>query len=230
MLGLFILCSLMSSSFAAPAAGGGSGRVAAGKAARTPVAPAPVPHGDVARGRELIDSERCLECHGVDGQGAGHPNGPEGKFAKLAGQYPAYVLKQMQDFRSGARKHDQMAIMARSVSDEDVRDIAAYFASMPAMKGEAVAPNAVGQRLYEQGDASRGVAACASCHGPQGRGLSAQPLAPVIGGQEWRYLDKQLRDWRSGDRRNAPDGVMNQALKGLTDAEIESLASYLAAQ
>lgn len=204
----------------------------AGKAAATPKVSAP-PKGNALLGREKIDSERCQECHGIDGQGAGHANGPEGKFAKLAGQDAAYILKQMQDFRSGARKHDQMAIMARSVSDEDVRDIAAYFAGLPVMKGEpdpqAAASAALGQRLYAQGDAARGVLACASCHSPASQGQGSA-LAPRIAGQEWRYLDKQLRDWRSGERKNSPDGVMNKALAPLTDTDIEALANHLASQ
>lgn len=206
----------------------------AAKAAAVPkvsAPPTPPQQGNPVLGREKIDSERCQECHGIDGQGAGHGNGPEGKFAKLAGQDAAYLLKQMRDFRSGARKHDQMAIMARSVSDEDVRDISAYFASLPVMKGEpdpkAATASAIGQRLYEQGDATRGVLACASCHSPQAKGAA---LAPRIAGQEWRYLDKQLRDWRSGDRKNSPDGVMNKALSPLSDAEIEALATHLASQ
>jgi cytochrome c553 len=148
----------------------------------------------------------------------------------LAGQQPAYILKQIQDFRSGARRHDQMAIMARSVSDEDVRDIAAYFASQKPMRGEGVAQSEWVQQaraLFVQGDASRGIAACATCHGDQGEGRPAMPEVPRIGGQEWRYLDKQLREWRSGERRNAPDGVMNRVTRALRDEEIEALASYL---
>ncbi|MFZ2298292.1 MAG: c-type cytochrome, partial [Aquabacterium sp.] len=116
---------------------------------------------------------------------------------------------------------------ARTVSDEDVRDIAAYFASQPHMKGKGGDAHTVGRRLYEQGDAARGVLACVQCHGAQGKGVAGLPLVPVIGGQEWRYLDQQLRDWRSGERRNSADGVMNQVLKPLTDAEVESLALYL---
>ncbi len=220
------VCCLPASAWAAAKA------AAAVKVSGAPRASPSVPQqGNPLLGREKIDSERCQECHGVDGQGAGHANGPEGKFAKLAGQDAAYLVKQMQDFRSGARKHDQMAIMARSVSDEDVRDISAYFASLPAMKGEpdpkAAATSAIGQRLHEQGDATRGVLACASCHSPQAQGAA---LAPRIAGQEWRYLDKQLRDWRSGDRKNSPDGVMNKALAPLSDAEIEALATHLASQ
>ncbi|MCX7258083.1 MAG: c-type cytochrome [Polaromonas sp.] len=183
--------------------------------------------GDPALGREKADSERCMECHGVDGHGAGHANGPEGKFAKLAGQHPDYLLKQIRDFRSGARQHDQMQIMARSVSDADVRDIAAYFASQPGMKGQDGERHALGKSLYESGDPARGIAACIGCHGALGKGVAGSALTPVIGGQEWRYLDKQLRDWRSGERRNSPDGAMSQITKTLSDAEIEALANYL---
>ncbi|MFZ4552596.1 MAG: c-type cytochrome [Aquabacterium sp.] len=185
--------------------------------------------GNAAMGKVKAESERCIECHGEDGNGAGHSNGPEGKFPKLAGQHPAYILKQIRDFRSGARLHDQMAIMARSVSDEDVLDIAAYFASQTTTAGDG-ASHPIGQALFEQGDPARGVVACASCHGPRGRGPTASPLTPRLGGQEWRYLDKQLQDWRSGERRNAPDGVMNKVLQPLSAAEIESLTNYLAAQ
>ncbi|ABM35892.1 c-type cytochrome [Polaromonas naphthalenivorans] len=201
----------------------------AGKARAADAAPArslPV-KGDPVLGREKAESERCMECHGVDGHGAGHSNGPEGKFAKLAGQHPDYILKQIRDFRSGARKHDQMQIMARSVSDEDMRDIAAYFGSQPAMNAQDGERHALGKSLYENGDPARGVVACSSCHGVKGKGLAASPLAPVVGGQEWRYLDQQLRDWRSGERRNSDGGVMSQATKALTDADIESLANYL---
>lgn len=183
--------------------------------------------GDAALGQHKADAERCIECHGADGQGHGHSNGPEGKFARLAGQQAAYIVKQIQDFRSGARKHDQMAIMARSITDEDAADIAAYFASLPSMRGDARDVSELGRRLYEQGDSVRGVPACAACHGPRGEGLRAQPLSPVLGGQEWRYLDQQLRNWRSGDRRNSPGGVMSDAIRPLTDTEIEALASHL---
>lgn len=183
--------------------------------------------GDAVLGQDKADAERCIECHGADGQGQGHSNGPEGRFARLAGQQAAYIVKQIQDFRSGARKHDQMAIMARSITDEDAADIAAYFASLPAMRGDARDASEPGRRLYEQGDPGRSVPACAACHGPRGEGLRGQALAPVLGGQEWRYLDHQLRNWRSGERRNSPGGVMNAALRSLTDTEIQALATHL---
>lgn len=222
-----VLTTLLLLSFWSLAAGAGKARLAMAK----PVAPmpsaSPTGRGDPVVGREKADAERCIECHGIDGQGQGHSNGTEGKFARLAGQDIAYFLKQIQDFRSGARKHDQMAIMARSITDEDAADIASYFSGLPAMKGDAKDVSAVGRTLYEQGDSARGVVPCASCHGLDGRGRRDQPLAPHIAGQEWRYLDKQLRDWRSGDRRNSAGLVMNAVTRALTDAEIEALATHL---
>jgi len=170
--------------------------------------------GNVEAGRIKSESERCQECHGADGNG----NGVDGKFARLAGQYPAYIVKQLQDFRSGARKHDYMMIMARSLEEADIADIAAYYGGLPSMSGEAVqADTQTAQRLF---------AACAACHGPQGKG-TGNAAFPVIGGQDVKYLRNQLLAWRSGERRNSPGGAMNEATKHLTDAEIDVLAHYL---
>ena len=216
-----LLLSALTWSSAWAAAGQAKARPAESKQAKA------APQGDPVAGKEKADAERCMECHGVDGQGAGHANSAEGKFAKLAGQYPAYVLKQIRDFRSGARKHDQMAIMARSVADEDVIDIAAYFSSQAVMNGQGASQSELGRALYHGGDSARGIPACVSCHGVEGRGTVAPSLVPHLAGQEWRYLDKQLRDWRAGERRNSADGVMNAATKALTDKEIEALADYL---
>jgi cytochrome c553 len=170
--------------------------------------------GDVAAGRIKSESERCQECHGADGNG----NGEDRKFARLAGQYPAYIVKELQDFRSGARKHDVMMIMARSLEEADLADIAAYYGGLPAMRGEATrADTEAAQRLF---------AACTACHGAQGKG-NGNAAFPVIGGQDATYLRNQLLAWRSGERRDSPGGAMNDAAKRLTDAEIDLLAHYL---
>jgi len=175
---------------------------------------AAAPKGHVAAGRIRSESERCLECHGLDGNG----NGEDGKFARLAGQYPAYIAKQLQDFRSGARKHDYMMVMAKSLEEADIVDIAAYYGSLPTMRGEPVqADDAVARRLFT---------ACAGCHGARGKG-TGDAAFPVIGGQDVKYLRNQLLAWRSGERRNSPGGAMNDATKNLTDAEIDALAHYL---
>lgn len=219
--GVLLMCSLASHA-AGPV-------LKAGKNSKAGAVQTPRFQGDALLGKDKADSERCFECHGQDGQGQGHSNGPEGKFAKLAGQFPEYMLKQLQDLRAGKRKHDQMAIMARSVEEEDQRDILAYFASLPRMKGEGGGTDMPGARLFQLGDPSRGVLACASCHGERGQGLGAAQ-GPIVGGQEWKYLEKQMQDWRSGFRKNDPTGVMNKVSQALTDAEIQSLADYLAAQ
>ncbi|SDF11282.1 Cytochrome c553 [Massilia sp. PDC64] len=170
--------------------------------------------GNVEAGRIKSESERCQECHGADGNG----NGQDGKFARLAGQYPAYIVKQLQDFRSGARKHDFMMIMARSLEEADIADIAAYYGGLPAMRGEATQADTISaQRLF---------AACAACHGADGKG-TGNAAFPVLGGQDAKYLRIQLLAWRSGERRNSPGGTMNEATRHLTDAEIDVLAHYL---
>jgi cytochrome c553 len=190
---------------------------------------AAAPRGDAALGAQKADDERCQECHGVDGQGGS----AESRFARLAGQHPEYMAKQLRDFRSGARHQDFMALMARSVSDEDLADIAAYFASLPAMRSPAGAapPDAQAVELFERGDAARGIAACSSCHGAQGRGLHPpDPRFPRLAGQDARYLARQLADWRSGERRNDASGAMNRTAAALRDDEIEALADYLASR
>jgi cytochrome c553 len=100
-----------------------AGRAAKGGSQTVPAAPPP---GDPLLGREKAESERCIECHGVDGKGVA------GRFPALAGRDPAYILNQIRDFRTGARKDDQMGIVARNIADGDMADIAAYFAGLPA--------------------------------------------------------------------------------------------------
>lgn len=199
-----------------------------------PLAAAPALRGDPLAGRDKADTERCLECHGSTGEGQVFSNGSDGKFARLDGQYPEYIVKQIADFRSGQRQHEFMKMMAASISDADLADIAAYFGAAPAM---AAAPGAAppgaeqkshsgAARLVANGDAARGVVACASCHGTDGRGLAAS-AGPVIAGQGRRYLEQQLQDWRSGYRRNSAGSIMNQQAARLTDADISALAGYL---
>lgn len=185
--------------------------------------------GDPVLGKEKADAERCLECHVERKPGLNPVTGQESMFSSLNGQFPEYMLKQMQDFKSGARKSDQMALVSRIVPDEDLGDILAYFASLPRAKAPGQGSHDVARRLFQQGDPSRGVIACASCHGEAGKGLGAAQ-GPVLGGQDQKYLTQQLLDWRSGFRRNSGDAVMANSVKTLNDAEIQALAAYLAAQ
>ncbi len=186
-------------------------------------------------GKTLSDDERCQECHGADGNI--HANNEAGKIPKLAGQHPAYLLKQFNDFRSGARHHDFMAMMARTVDDETAADIFAHYGAQPVMKGSGAGETVPGKTLYLEGDSARQIQACANCHGIDGRGLAKNhpsPVAglalefiPVIGGQDWHYLDQQLRDWRSGERTNSAGGVMNKVTANLRDDEIKALTDYI---
>lgn len=201
-------------------------------------------------GKQLSNDERCQECHGVDGNI--HADNASGKIPKLAGQHPAYLLKQFNDFRSGERHHDFMAMMARTVDDETAADIFAHYAAQPVMKGEPITQgtaatqgqktaaegnHSLGKKLYLEGDAARQIQACAQCHGNDGRGLAANhpsPVAgvavefiPLIGGQDWYYLDQQLRDWRNGERANSVDGIMNKVTANLRDDELTALVDYI---
>ena len=195
-------------------------------------------------GKHLSNDERCQECHGADGNI--HAENASGKIPKLAGQHPAYLLKQFNDFRSGERHHDFMAMMARTVDDETAADIFAHYAAQPVMKGEPITQgqktattgaHSLGKKLYLEGDAARQIQACAQCHGNDGRGLAAdQPspidavgleFIPLIGGQDWYYLDQQLRDWRNGERANSVDGIMNKVTANLRDDELTALVDYI---
>lgn len=227
--------SLASASLAAPRSGPGTPRAPAaiaGSAAAGTGQPAWIPSsGDIARGREKADSERCIECHGLDGQAAENGSGTEGKFARLAGQHADYLLKQLSDFRSGARKHDVMSVMASTVEPADLKDIVAYFSSLPRMAGDGVGDHPAGQKLFTQGDASRGIPACAGCHGDDARGkVNPSATAPMLGGQAWLYLERQLLDWRAGWRRNSAGQVMNHATRALSDQDIKDLSSHLSIQ
>jgi cytochrome c553 len=187
-------------------------------------------NGDAVAGKLKAEDGRCLECHDSGPQQPGHgfSNGPEGKFAKLAGQYPGYIEKQVKDFRSGGRRHDFMAMIANSVDDADLADIAAYFSSQTPIRGDGTGDNPAGRTLFINGDSTRNIVPCISCHGAGGKGLStASASYPMIGGQGRLYLEKQLIDWRGGDRRNDQSGAMSTVTSALTDAEIQALANYI---
>ncbi|WP_140626553.1 c-type cytochrome [Methylibium rhizosphaerae] len=197
-----------------------------------PAAATSTPRGDAEAGRQKADAERCVECHGAEGQGVTHAgaSATEARVPKLAGQRPEYLLKQLRDFKSGARKDDLMLVAVRNVEETDLRDIVAWFASLPRMQGpDARTDFAAGRMLYAQGDAARGIPACVSCHGDDGGSATAAgPLVPIIGGQGSHYLEQQLLQWRSGWRRN--DAAMKEAARHLSDADIKSLAGHLATQ
>lgn len=190
---------------------------------------APVFKGDPVAGRLKAEDERCQECHGHDGNANDIEDGIGniGKFPRLAGQLPTYLMKQIRDFRSGARQNDSMFIMARSLSDRDAADIFAYFSSQKVASEKGDAEH--GRRLFTQGDAARGIPACAGCHGEAGQGQQVGDAAyPRLAGQHRRYVTKQLTEWRAGERKNSQGGVMNMITRQLSDNDIDQLAAYVA--
>ncbi len=198
-----------------------SGAIAAG------TAKPPVFGGDPVAGKIKLEAERCLECHDANGQDSS--NGPLNKFATLSGQYPGYIVKQVQDFRHERRHYDFMTMMAGTLSDTDLFDIAAYFGTGKKMQADGGVDSPVARKLFQNGDPARAVIACVACHGVRGQGaVAANVIYPVIGGQQWSYLEQQLRDWRSGERKNSPGNVMNGIAKSLTDEELLALSHYIA--
>ena len=176
--------------------------------------------GNPAAGK--IRSQFCQGCHGDAGLSV------EDLIPNLGGQYADYIAKQLHNFQSGARKHQIMSAVSRTVNDTEATDIAAYFASQNKMHGNGSGNNPVGKNLFLKGDAGRNIPACMSCHGENGKGLApGNATNPVIGGQRKSYLRAQLQHWRNGQRSNSPGGVMNKVAKNLTDAEIEALTDYL---
>ncbi len=176
--------------------------------------------GDPVAGKSK--AELCFGCHGEDG------NSTSPEFPKLAGQYGIYIAKQIRNFQATTRTHQVMSAMAAAVIDEDLADIAAYFASQPMMKGASPSSNKIGKKLFENDDLPRMMVRCNNCHGTTGKGQNpGNPVYPVIGGQHKDYLLGQLINFRKGARNNSPSGVMNTIVHRLSDAELEALADYI---
>jgi cytochrome c553 len=179
--------------------------------------------GDPVSGREK--SQLCQGCHGEYG------NSTEPLIPKLAGQYGKYIAKELRNYQAGIRSHQIMNAMAATISDDDLADIAAYFASQNKMEGDGSADNPIGKELFLHGDTSKMRLACVNCHGVSGKGVDPKiSMFPVIGGQHKDYIRRQLVNFRGGDRTNSPNAIMNRIADSLTDTEIESLAEYVSVQ
>lgn len=178
--------------------------------------------GSIEAGQEK--SAPCAACHGVDGNSV-DPTNP-----KIAGQHASYIARQLAMFHSGKRENPLMSPQAAILSETDMADLAAYFASQkirPGITDEA--SKALGEKLYRGGSAT-GLPSCMGCHGPSGSGNPAA-LYPALAGQHANYIKDQLQRFRAGtvygDPGNAHDAIMSQVAKGLSDAEIEALSSYI---
>lgn len=164
----------------------------------------------------------CSACHGAKG------NSAVPAWPKLGGQGAPYAYAQLKHFKDGSRKNPVMSAQAAVLSDQDMQDLATYFAAQAATPGVASKDAVVvAEKIYRAGIADRGVPACASCHGPKGAGNPAASY-PHVGGQHADYTALQLNAYRSGERKAGANGLMMAEIAAkLTDAEIAALASYL---
>ena len=162
----------------------------------------------------------CLACHGVDGN-SGAPVNP-----KLSQQHPEYLVKQLQEFKSGKRNNAVMKGFASTLSDDDMKNIAYWAASKKAKVGFAKDKElvALGEKIYRGGISDRQIPACASCHSPNGAGLPAQ--YPRLSGQHTEYTSAQLTAFRDGVRKN--NLQMSQVSAKLNDREIKAVSDYIA--
>lgn len=181
---------------------------------------------DPAKGK-IIAETVCVACHGADG------NSPTPANPNLAGQGADYLYKQLKNFKAvdgkpAARNNAIMAGMVASLSDEDMRNLAAWFSSQKLKPAVAKDESQIklGQQLWRQGDFRKGIPACAGCHGPAGAGMPA--LYPALAGQHAEYTEAQLKTFRSGERNNDPEKMMRVVAAKMSDVEIKAVAEYIA--
>lgn len=173
-------------------------------------------------------SATCVACHGTDG------NSIVTTYPKIAGQHSGYIYQQLKAFKLGAssggkegRYDPVMSAMAMPLSDQDMQDLAAYYAGLEMSQG--MTPQEVveeGKKLYSSGDGERGIPACIACHGPKGTGMQLAGF-PRLSYQHADYLKLSLEKYRNGTRNNDMNGMMQDIAAKLTDKDIEILSKYL---
>ena len=174
---------------------------------------------DLVQGQASYEAV-CAACHGVDGNSQIVIN------PKLAQQHPEYLIKQLHDFKDDKRADPVMKGFAMMLSDEEMNNISAWLAQQKAQPGYATDKELVqlGERIYRGGSADRNIAACASCHSPNGAGIPSQ--YPRLAGQHADYTIKQLNTFRDGSRNNSVQ--MRDVAAKMTDREIKAVADYIA--
>ena len=195
---------------------------------------------DIAAGESKASS--CVSCHGEKG------NSAVSTFPKLAQQDASYLRKQLHAFKDGSRKNPMMESIAKSLSDQDIIDIAAYYTAQKISANDLPVVNdddddeddkpaiseadknaamekimAAGSNLYRNGDLTNEVSACIACHGPLGEGN--EPAAfPSLRSQHADYLIKTLTDFKNGNRSNNPENMMHMITKKMTVEEIKAVS------
>jgi cytochrome c553 len=183
--------------------------------AAEPAAPA---KPDLAKGQAT--AQVCAACHSADGTRGISAN------PILQGQHPEYLVKQLAEFKAGKRQNPIMQGMAAALSEEDMRNVAAFYASKQAEPGAATDKELVqlGEKIYRGGVAERNIPACAGCHSPSGAGIPAQ--YPRLSGQHAEYTASQLNAFRAGTRANSAQ--MTGVAAKMNDREIKAVSDYIA--
>ncbi|MES3014158.1 MAG: c-type cytochrome [Pseudomonadota bacterium] len=174
---------------------------------------------DLAKG-QTTSTTVCVACHTADGS-RGSPANPI-----IQGQHPEYLVKQLAEFKAGKRQNAVMSGMVATLTEDDMKNVAAFYASKTAKPGFAKSKATVGlgEKIYRGGIADRQVPACAGCHSPNGAGMPAQ--YPRLGGQHADYTEAQLIAFRSGARKNSVP--MTGVAAKMNDREIKAVADYIA--
>lgn len=174
---------------------------------------------DLAKGQAKA-AQICFTCHAADGS-RGQP-----VYPIIQGQHMDYLVKQLHEFKEGKRKDDVMGPQAKLLTDAEIRDVAAFYATKQVKPGFATNKDTItlGEKIYRGGIADKMVPACAGCHSPNGAGIPAQ--YPRLGGQHAAYTEKQLNLFRAGNRANSPQ--MAAIAAKLSDKEIKAVSDYIA--
>jgi len=175
--------------------------------------------GDAGAGKKIAGA--CAACHGQGGNSAAP------SFPKIAGLGEAYLLKQLKDFKSGARANAIMAGQVAALNDTQMADLAAYFASEKRTVGYAAKDKvALGEKVYRAGNKATGVPACMACHSMDGSGMSAAGF-PALGGQHSAYIKSQLVAFQEDKRENDASRVMRDIAARMSNKEIDAVSAYI---
>ncbi|MDC0127533.1 cytochrome c4 [Methylophilaceae bacterium] len=175
---------------------------------------------------ELVSTKKiinnlCIACHAIDGNSSVPAN------PKLAGQHAAYITKQLKNFKMGLRENAVMAGMVANLTEEDMKNLGYYFSEQNILLSSAKknGVGSIGENIFRAGIKNKGVAACASCHGPSGHGIPDK--YPRLNAQHSEYTLAQLNAFRLELRKNDPAGVMRTIAQKLTEEEMQSVADYI---
>ena len=172
-------------------------------------------------GTKKIINNLCIACHAIDGNSVVSVN------PRLAGQHAAYISKQLNNFKSGLRENIVMAGMVANLTEKDIINLGNYFSEQDILLSSAQknGVGSLGENIFRAGIKSKGVAACAGCHGPSGHGIPDK--YPRLNAQHSEYTLAQLNAFRLGLRKNDSEAVMRTIAQKLTEQEMQSVADYI---